>query len=54
MAIVSSSRFRQFQNSIKNKIDYVHNNPDRAGLVRNPDEFIYNSAIVEQERDWCR
>jgi hypothetical protein len=30
---------------ILNKINYVHNNSVRAGLVRNPDEYIYSSAI---------
>ena len=27
------------------KINYIHNNPVRAGIVRHPDEYIYSSAI---------
>ena len=26
------------------KIDYIHSNPVRAGLVRNPDDYLYSSA----------
>lgn len=29
---------------IKQKIDYIHNNPVEAGLVYNPEEYIYSSA----------
>ncbi len=28
-----------------NKIDYIHNNPVRAGIVYEPDQYIYSSAI---------
>jgi REP element-mobilizing transposase RayT len=28
-----------------NKIDYVHNNPVNAGLVVEPDHYLYSSAI---------
>lgn len=29
---------------IKQKIDYVHNNPVEAGLVYNPEDYVYSSA----------
>ena len=29
---------------IEQKIDYIHNNPVRAGIVENPEEYIYSSA----------
>lgn len=28
-----------------NKIDYIHQNPVRAGIVNEPDHYIYSSAI---------
>lgn len=30
---------------IKQKIDYVHNNPVEAGLVFKPEDYVYSSAI---------
>lgn len=30
---------------IKQKLDYLHNNPVRAGLVRLPEYYLYSSAI---------
>ncbi|MFN3403313.1 MAG: REP-associated tyrosine transposase [Cytophagaceae bacterium] len=30
--------------NIMQKIDYIHNNPVRAGLVNNPEEYVYSSA----------
>jgi hypothetical protein len=32
------------QKFIEQKIDYIHNNPVKAGLVRNPEDYIYSSA----------
>ena len=29
---------------LKTKLDYIHNNPVRAGLVENPEEYKYSSA----------
>jgi len=29
---------------IEQKIDYIHNNPVRAGLVENPEDYLYSSA----------
>ncbi len=29
---------------IKQKILYIHNNPVKAGIVRNPEEYLYSSA----------
>jgi hypothetical protein len=28
----------------RQKLDYLHNNPVRAGIVRKPEEYIYSSA----------
>ena len=28
-----------------NKIDYIHNNPVRAGIVHEPEHYVYSSAI---------
>lgn len=34
-----------FGNSfIQTKVDYIHNNPVRAGIVRNQEDYIYSSA----------
>jgi hypothetical protein len=30
---------------IQQKIDNVHNNPVEAGLVYNPEDYVYSSAI---------
>lgn len=30
---------------IKQKIDYTHNNPVKAGLVYQPEDYVYSSAI---------
>jgi len=29
---------------IRQKIDYIHSNPVKAGLVVNPDDYLYTSA----------
>ena len=29
---------------VEQKLDYIHTNPVRAGLVENPEEYIYSSA----------
>ena len=29
---------------VEQKLDYIHNNPVRAGLVESPEEYIYSSA----------
>ena len=31
---------------IKQKMDYIHNNPVRAGLVNEPENYIYSSANI--------
>jgi REP element-mobilizing transposase RayT len=31
-------------NFFEQKLDYIHENPVRAGLVENPEEYIYSSA----------
>jgi putative transposase len=31
-------------NFILEKIDYLHNNPVRAGLVEKPEDYLYSSA----------
>ena len=30
--------------SLKKTIDYIHNNPVRAGIVSNPEDYLYSSA----------
>jgi hypothetical protein len=42
---VFSNRF------IKQKVDYIHNNPVRAGIVNLPDEYIYSSARNYADKD---
>ncbi len=32
------------QDSLWQKVDYIHNNPVKAGLVRMPEDYIYSSA----------
>jgi len=32
------------QNFIEQKIDYIHNNPVRAGIVLRPEDYVYSSA----------
>ena len=29
---------------IKQKVEYIHNNPVRAGIVENPWDYLYSSA----------
>jgi len=29
---------------IQQKLEYIHNNPIRAGIVKNAEEYIYSSA----------
>lgn len=33
------------QDFLKTKLDYIHNNPVRAGWVLNPSDYIYSSAL---------
>jgi len=48
MEIFSSRFFEQ-------KLDYIHANPVRAGLVESPEEYIYSSAKnYAGKKDWCR
>lgn len=35
----------QMKIDMLNKIDYVHNNPVEAGIVYNPEDYIYSSAL---------
>ncbi|MFD2566826.1 transposase, partial [Pseudotenacibaculum haliotis] len=30
---------------IKEKIDYIHNNPVEAGLVYHPEDYVYSSVL---------
>ena len=32
------------QKFIEQKVDYIHNNPVRAGIVVNPEDYLYSSA----------
>lgn len=41
--LYSSAVFRQ-------KIDYIHNNPVRQGLVFNPSDYVYSSATAYEGR----
>ena len=31
---------------LESKVEYIHENPVRAGIVRNPEDYIYSSAPV--------
>ena len=42
---LSSNKF------IDQKIDYIHNNPVKAGLVSKPDDYIYSSARNYSEKE---
>ena len=33
-----------YSNWIKQKIDYIHINPVRAGIVETPEDYVYSSA----------
>ena len=35
----------------KEKLEYLHNNPVRAGLVRKPEDYIYSSATNYAEME---
>ncbi|MCD4834571.1 MAG: transposase [Bacteroidales bacterium] len=48
---------------IEQKLDYIHNNPVRAGIVTNPEDYLYSSArnyaslesvldVIEVSRTW--
>jgi REP element-mobilizing transposase RayT len=46
---------------LRQKLNYIHNNPVRAGLVSNPGEYPYSSfrnyelgeeALIEIDKDW--
>ncbi|MFH0864672.1 MAG: hypothetical protein V1904_00650 [Bacteroidota bacterium] len=32
------------QKFIVEKVNYIHNNPVRAGIVENPEDYLYSSA----------
>ena len=32
------------ENVMKQKLDYIHNNPVKAGLVKQPEEYQFSSA----------
>jgi REP element-mobilizing transposase RayT len=36
---------------IEQKVEYIHNNPVRAGIVKNPEEYIYSSAACYAEKE---
>ena len=36
---------------IQSKVDYIHNNPVRAGIVRIPEDYIYSSAVSYSGRN---
>jgi REP element-mobilizing transposase RayT len=51
------------QKFIEQKIIYIHNNPVKAGIVKNPEDYIYSSAsnyadleyileVIKLEFDW--
>lgn len=31
---------------LKTKLDYIHNNPVRAGILQDPSDYLYSSASV--------
>ena len=33
------------EDTLRQKIEYIHNNPVRAGLVREATEWLYSSAV---------
>lgn len=39
------------QKFIEQKVDYIHNNPVRAGIVSRPEDYIYSSASNYAELD---
>lgn len=53
----SNNKYRQFwqqdnhpiyvesEHVIQQKLDYLHENPVRAGFVRRPEDWIYSSAV---------
>jgi len=38
---------------IKQKVDYIHNNPVRAGIVEKPEDYLYSSARNYAEMESC-
>ena len=36
---------------IQSKVDYIHNNPVQAGLVRNPEDYKYSSACSYADQE---
>jgi REP element-mobilizing transposase RayT len=38
-------------NFIESKVEYIHNNPVRAGIVNSPDEYLYSSASAYSGKD---
>ena len=60
----NNSRFQVWQQSNQPKIllhprftyrklNYIHNNPVKAGIVRLPEEYVYSSASNYKENDDC-
>ena len=39
------------QRFIEQKVDYIHNNPVRAGIVSRPEDYLYSSASNYAELD---
>ena len=39
------------QKFIEQKVDYIHNNPVRAGIVSRPEDYLYSSASNYAELD---
>ena len=39
------------QKFIEQKVDYIHNNPVRAGIVLHPEDYLYSSARNYAELD---
>jgi REP element-mobilizing transposase RayT len=39
------------QKFIEQKVNYIHNNPVRSGIVSSPEDYLYSSASNYAERD---
>jgi hypothetical protein len=46
---------------LRTKLEYIHNNPVKVGLVTNPEDYKYSSArnyvlddhsVIEVDTDW--
>ncbi|MFT3743586.1 MAG: transposase [Pyrinomonadaceae bacterium] len=40
------------EDAFMQKVNYIHMNPVRAGLVEHPDEYLYSSARLWHKRAW--